>query len=99
MQKSSSQVVPRASASRGIVIVRPSGFCRRPIRLAGGLYRSHTSSAEALSASTAIAAEARSFMVLDSIDRCDGRLQDRPFTAAADLSMNLVNAALGGPKP
>ena len=66
---------------------------------AGGLYRSHTSSAEALSASTATAAEARSCMVVDSIDRCDGRLQDRPFTVAADLSMNLVDAALGGPKP
>jgi len=38
-------------------------------------------------------------MVVDSIDRCDGRLQDRPFTVAADLSMNLVDAALGGPKP
>ena len=47
MQKSSSQIMPWTNAAPGMVIVKPSGFCRRPIRLAGGLYRSHTSSAEA----------------------------------------------------
>ena len=42
------------------------------------------------------APEAGSFMALDSIDRWDGHVQHRPFTAAADLSIDLVDAALGG---